>query len=63
MATAASNTSDKIIGLTKYAEGLKRRLAGKVPPKHDKSDASRAAFKQMLEIDLKKTETQIEKLK
>jgi hypothetical protein len=51
---------EKITALNVYAEGLKRRLAGDVPPRHQKAPH---AFKQMLEIDLKKTLADIEKLR
>lgn len=50
----------KLKSLITYAEGLKRRLAGEVPSRHQKAPN---AFKQMLEIDLKKTNQDIEKLR
>lgn len=50
----------KLKALITYAEGLKRRLIGEVPPRHQKSPAG---FKQMLEIDLKKTNQDIDKLR
>lgn len=51
-------TNDKRTALLKYADHLKHRLSTTVPVKHQKDPA---AFKQMLEIDLKKTLARIEK--
>lgn len=57
---AAPNNAERIARLTTYAEALKQRLVGGVPEKHKDSAAG---FKQMLEIDLKKTLDTIERLK
>lgn len=50
----------KLKSLIVYAEGLRHRLAGDIPAKHQKAPQ---AFKQMLEIDLKKTNQDIDKLR
>jgi hypothetical protein len=50
----------KLKSLIAYAEGLKHRLNSEVPKKHANNVAN---FKQMLEIDLKKTNQDIEKLR
>lgn len=55
--------NDKLQRLQVYADSLKQRLASPVPARHSKSEADKAGFKQMLEIDLKKTQAQIDKLK
>ncbi len=60
MATAPN---DKLMRLQVYADGLKQRLASPIPARHAESEGSKAAFKQMLEIDLHKTQLQINKLK
>lgn len=60
MATAPN---EKLTRLQVYADGLKQRLASAIPPKHAKTEGSKAAFKQMLEIDLHKTQLQINKIK
>lgn len=51
---------EKLTALLTYAESLKRRLEGEVPVKHQKAPQY---FKQMLEIDLKKTNQNIDKLR
>jgi hypothetical protein len=52
-------SKEKILSLKVYADSVKERLARPVPAKH----ANRVeAFKQMLEIDLKKTLARIEEL-
>jgi hypothetical protein len=51
-------TNDKRNSLIKYAEYLKHRILAPIPIKHQKDPV---AFKQMLEIDLKKTLNKIEK--
>jgi hypothetical protein len=51
-------TNDKKAALIKYADDLKHRLSAPVPPKHQKDPT---AFKQMLEIDLRKTLSRIER--
>lgn len=60
---AVPNQNDKIMRLQVYENGLKQRLASSVPTKHARSETSKAAFKQMLEIDLKKTQAMINKLR
>jgi hypothetical protein len=56
---AITNTNEKKNKLIKYAESIKQRLSASIPQKH----ANRVqAYKQMLEIDLKKTLSRIEKL-
>ena len=50
----------KLKSLIVYAEGLKRRLTGEIPAKHQKAPQY---FKQMLEMDLKKTNQDIDKLR
>ena len=60
---AAPAPTDKLARLEVYAAGLKQRLTGPVPTKHAKSEGSKAAFKQMVSIDLEKTEAQISRLK
>lgn len=57
---AAPNNSERISRLQVYAEGIKQRLSGPVPPKHKDTAAG---WKQMLEIDLKKTLDTIERLR
>ena len=57
---ATNNNLEKLAKLTTYAEVLKQRLAGAVPPKHV---GHPEAFKQMLQIDLDKTLKAINKLK
>lgn len=57
---AVANNTEKINRLETYVDGLKTRLSGKVPEKHKDSPES---FKQMLEIDLKKTQAMLNKLK
>lgn len=52
--------NDRGASLTKYAENLKVRLAGKIPPRYEKNPE---AFRQMLEIDLRKTLLKIEQLR
>lgn len=56
-------SNDRVQRLQTYAEGLRTKLKSAVPKRHDTSDASRAGYKQMLEIDLKKTEATIAKLR
>ncbi len=51
-------TQAKLTSLQTYANSLKQRLQGPVPPNHAHRPE---AFKQMLEIDLKKTLSRIEK--
>lgn len=60
---ASQQPNERVARLEKYVEGLKQRMSSPIPPKHDKSDGSRASFKQMLENDLKKTQATINKLK
>jgi hypothetical protein len=55
--------NEKLNRLQAYADSIKQRLHGAIPEKHAKSEGSKAAFKQMLEIDLRKTMDQINKLK
>jgi len=55
--------NDRIARLEVYAQKLKQRLASPVPPKHSESEGTKAGFKQMLEIDLTKTQATINKLK
>ena len=57
---ATNHNAEKLARLTTYAEVLKQRLAGDVPPKHAKRVEG---FKKMLEIDLAKTLKAIDKLK
>lgn len=57
---AAKENQEKINRLLIYAEGLKARLTGGIPPKHANAPE---AFKQMIEIDLKKTEAKIRALR
>lgn len=57
---ATTNNADRINRLQVYADMLKSRLTGGVPEKHKDSPES---FKQMIEIDLKKTLDTIAKLK
>ena len=52
-------SKEKLISLKIYAEGLKERLKRPVP---EKRAHQAAAFKQMLEIDLRKTLAKIEEL-
>ncbi len=56
----ATDNKAKIARLSTYADMLKNRLAGDVPAKHK---ASPVSFKQMIEIDLKKTLADIERLR
>lgn len=56
----AVDNKARIARLVTYAESLKQRLAGEIPLKHKKSPE---AFKQMIEIDLKKTLATIEALR
>jgi hypothetical protein len=51
----------KKVSLQRYAEFLKRRLASQIPDKY-KTVSAIEAFKQMLQIDLKKTLSKIETL-
>lgn len=51
--------NDKKARLTKYAESLKQRLSASVPDRHAHRPEG---YKQMLEIDLRKTLARIEKL-
>ena len=52
--------NDDVARLTKYAEHLKQRLVGAVPPKH----AHRPdIFKTMIQNDLNRTNAKIERLK
>lgn len=60
---AAQQPNDRVQRLEKYTDGLKQRLSSPVPPRHAKSEGSKAAFLQMLQIDLKKTQATINKLK
>lgn len=55
--------NEKLVSLEKYAQNLRDRLSSPVPPKHDKTDTSRAAFREFLRTDLEKTETKITYLK
>lgn len=57
---ATPNSQDKINRLTVYADMLRNRLQSGIPPRHKDSPET---FKQMLEIDLKKTLLMIEKLR
>jgi hypothetical protein len=52
--------NDKIQKLQIYAEKLKQRLSSTVPEKHKHRPE---IFKEILRIDLKKTEQRIEKLR
>lgn len=54
------NNNERIQRLEKYASDLKQRLSAAVPPRHQGQEAG---YKQMLEIDLKKTQDTINKLK
>jgi hypothetical protein len=51
--------NNKAVALKAYASYLQHRLNQPVPPKHQ---GAPEAFKQMLEIDLKKTLAKIEDL-
>lgn len=51
---------EKLRSLITYVEGLKRRLEGELPKKYINSPEY---FKQMIELDIKKTSLDIEKLK
>lgn len=53
MADAKTAVSDRLNRLVKYSEGLKQRLNGQLSPE----------LKNVLQIDLRKTEAQIAKLK
>lgn len=55
-------SDDKKARLQKYAEEIKQRMNTSVPTKHSTSPAKAAAYKQMLEIDLRKTQAKMEKL-
>lgn len=57
---ATVNNADKINRLQVYVDMLKARLAGGVPEKH--KDAPEG-FKMMIEIDLKKSQANLDKLK
>jgi len=57
---AANNNQERINRLQTYADNLKNRLSGPVPEKHKSSPEG---FKQMVEIDLKKTLAKIQELK
>lgn len=64
MASPAESKDAQVKGtvarLIKYVEGLKQRLYGAVPAKH----AHRSqVFKDMLTLDMKKTQAKIDKLK
>ncbi len=50
---AQPNPSDKINRLIKYTEGLKQRLGGQLAPE----------LRKVIEIDLRKTEAKIAKLR
>ncbi len=52
-------SNDRLQRLKVYAENLEARLKGAVPAKHAKSPET---FKQMIEIDLRKTRLMIESL-
>lgn len=54
--------NDKLQSLKTYAADLKQKLNGPVPTRHASSPARTAAWKQMLQIDLKKTEEKIARL-
>ena len=49
-------TNDKRRSLTKYAEGLKQRLSSPTPVKHAHREN---AYREMLRIDLRKTEKRL----
>ena len=55
----AKDKGAEIERLNKYAEGLRRRLTGAVPTKHVGAEKE---FKQMLQIDLLKTELKLKEL-
>lgn len=57
---AANNNSERIARLETYAANLKARLTGGIPEKH--KDAPEQ-FKQMVQIDLAKTEAKIRELR
>lgn len=57
---AANNNTEKINRLQVYAEMLRNRLTGGIPEKHKNSPES---FKQMIQIDLAKTEAKIRELR
>jgi hypothetical protein len=52
-------SKEKVLALKVYAESLKTRLARPVPPRHAHHPNE---FRQVLEIDLKKTLAKIEEL-
>ena len=52
--------NDKVARLQKYVEFLKQRLNGAVPERHAHRPE---VFKEMIQLDLKKTQFQIDKLK
>ncbi len=56
----ATNNDERINRLKVYAENLEQRLKGAVPARHKDTAAG---WKQMLEIDLKKTRIMIESLR
>ena len=56
---SANSKQEKINRLKTYAENLRSRLTGGIPEKHKNSPEG---FKQMIEIDLKKTEAKIKEL-
>lgn len=51
---------EKLAKLIRYADELQRKLNGTLPTKHLKNATN---FIQMLELDLKKTNSDIEKLR
>lgn len=52
--------NDQVPRLTRYVELLKQRLAGGIPEKHAHRPE---VFKDMLKLDIKKTQAKIDKLK
>ena len=57
---ATNKNQEKISRLTVYAEDIKQKLSGPVPPKHKDCEAG---WRQFLEIDLKKTLIKIDELR
>lgn len=56
----AKDNKERINRLTTYADMLRNRLTSEIPAKHK---ANPAAFKQMIETDLKRTLSDIERLR
>lgn len=53
-------STERVARLEKYVTDLRARLAGDVPPRHKDSVKE---WKQMLEIDIKKTQMEIDRIK